>query len=225
MKLKDSIWILVFLGITSLFIITPTRLVFVELTGNFPYFMGFIKTAVLASMGEMLVKRLQTKRYFSGPSTVYKFIVWGFLGMAFVLVFKLFASGVIAAQAANLLPGLEDAGFGASLLTAFLTSALMNVIFAPTFMILHRITDNYIDLGEGKLTLIVKVKLTDAIAKIDWNVFFGFVILFTIPVFWIPAHTITFLLPEAFRVLMAAYLSIALGVILTFTKTLKQKKS
>jgi hypothetical protein len=40
----------------------------------------------------------------------------------------------------------------------------------------------------------------------------------TIPLFWIPAHTITFSLPPEYRVLMASFLSIALGGILAFAK-------
>jgi hypothetical protein len=36
----------------------------------------------------------------------------------------------------------------------------------------------------------------------------------TIPFFWIPAHTITFLLPADFRILFAAILGVALGIIL-----------
>jgi hypothetical protein len=36
----------------------------------------------------------------------------------------------------------------------------------------------------------------------------------TIPFFWYPAHTITFLLPSEQRVLFAALLGIALGVLL-----------
>jgi len=43
-----------------------------------------------------------------------------------------------------------------------------------------------------------------------WN----FIFKRTIPFFWIPAHTITFLLPPEFRVLFAALLGIALGLIL-----------
>ncbi|KGB23060.1 hypothetical protein AtDm6_1929 [Acetobacter tropicalis] len=34
--------------------------------------------------------------------------------------------------------------------------------------------------------------------------------------FWTPAHTITFLLPNIWRVVFAAYLSVALGAILSF---------
>jgi len=36
----------------------------------------------------------------------------------------------------------------------------------------------------------------------------------TIPFFWIPAHTITFLLPGEYRILFAAVLGIVLGVFL-----------
>ncbi|MFA5037710.1 MAG: hypothetical protein WC479_11105, partial [Candidatus Izemoplasmatales bacterium] len=152
------------------------------------------------------------------------FFVWGFLGVVFVLAFKLFASGVAAAQMANLLPSINQDTFWAILLTAFLISFLMNLLFAPTFMIVHRITDTFIELGEGRLHAIVKVRLNDVIERIDWKTFFSFVVFKTIPFFWIPAHTITFLLPENYRVLMAAYLSIALGVLLSAAKQLKIKK-
>ena len=40
----------------------------------------------------------------------------------------------------------------------------------------------------------------------------------TIPLFWIPAHTFTFLLPPELRILFAAFLSVALGAILAFAK-------
>ena len=36
----------------------------------------------------------------------------------------------------------------------------------------------------------------------------------TIPFFWVPAHTITFMLPPEYQIVMAAYLSVALGIIL-----------
>ncbi|GAB1473896.1 hypothetical protein MASR2M69_13370 [Bacteroidota bacterium] len=40
-----------------------------------------------------------------------------------------------------------------------------------------------------------------------------FVVGKTIPLFWIPAHTITFLLPDTYKVIFAASLSIVLGLI------------
>ncbi|MBE0701262.1 MAG: hypothetical protein IH571_06215 [Acholeplasmataceae bacterium] len=218
MKLKDFIWIGIISAITAIIIVPFTRGHFETATSNSPYLMGFIKTAVLATMGELLVNRIHQGIYFSGKGVALKFIVWGFLGVMFVLVFKVFAEGVSAAQQQGLLPQIIGNSLGASLLTAFLISLVMNLCFAPAFMILHRITDGFIELGEGSLRKLSKVRFSLVINRIDWSFFFGFVILKTIPIFWIPAHTITFLLPENYRVLMAAYLSIALGIILTLTK-------
>ena len=54
--------------------------------------------------------------------------------------------------------------------------------------------------------------------RIDWNGFVSFVVVKTIPLFWIPAHTVTFMLAPEYRVVVAAFLSIALGGILSFAK-------
>jgi hypothetical protein len=225
MKKMDGIWFLVLVSISCLFIISPTRIVFVELTTAYPYLMGFLKTAVLASMGELMAQRIKTGSYLSGQGKIAKFFVWGLLGMVFVLTFKLFAAGVSSAQTVGLLPTVAAGTFWGTLWTAFLISTLMNVLFAPTFMAFHRITDGFIELGEGKPGKIVKVRLSAVIERIDWRTFIGFVVLRTIPLFWIPAHTITFLLPEQFRVLMAAYLSIALGIILSLSSHMKAKST
>ena len=42
----------------------------------------------------------------------------------------------------------------------------------------------------------------------------GKVYKYTIPLFWIPAHTVTFLLPTEFRTLFAALLSVVLGLLM-----------
>jgi len=219
MKKTDGLWIFIIVLISSLFLLPTTRLLFETATGSHPYLMGFIKTAILASMGELMANRIRTGFYFTKKGMAAKFIVWGFLGMVFVLIFKLYASGVANAQTAGLLPSIAETGFPQSLLTAFLISLLMNITFAPTFMIFHHITDGFIELGEGNPIKIIKVEGSKVLEHINWNYFFSFVVLKTIPFFWIPAHTVTFLLPENYRVLMAAYLSIALGIILSLSKT------
>ncbi|MFH0767460.1 MAG: hypothetical protein V1920_05155 [Bacillota bacterium] len=165
-----------------------------------------------------MVHRIRKGTYFGDRGIVLKFMVWGILGMIFVIIFKVFASGVAAAQTARLLPFVTSASFFGLLLTAFMTSILMNVFFAPTFMLLHRITDRYIELGKGKINNILHVKFKDVVSHIDFHEFLRFVVLKTIPFFWIPAHTITFMLPENYRVLMAAYLSIVLGILLSLAK-------
>ena len=53
----------------------------------------------------------------------------------------------------------------------------------------------------------------------------GFVFKKTIPFFWIPAHTITFLLPGQYQVLFAALLGVALGIILSIAAVMSRKNN
>jgi uncharacterized membrane protein YeaQ/YmgE (transglycosylase-associated protein family) len=223
MKKLDLLFIAIFIGIITLLIITPTREFIASSSSNNPYLMGFIKTSILATYGELIASRIATKNYFSKKGIVYRFIIWGILGMAFVLVFKIFDQGVRASMLTGLLPSFTSETLLSNIFTAFSVSFFMNLIFAPTFMILHRVTDTLIDLGDGQINKILKVKGQDVIKTIDWQNFFGFVVLKTIPLFWIPAHTITFLLPENYRILSAGFLSIALGLILTLSKLKRSK--
>ena len=52
------------------------------------------------------------------------------------------------------------------------------------------------------------------IKEINWDQFIRVIVFKTIPLFWIPAHTITFLMPIEYRVIFAAILGIFLGLIL-----------
>lgn len=213
-----SIWFLVLACFAFLLIFKPTHEAFMATTKAHPYMMGFIKVSILASMGELLAIMILNGEFGLPKGMVFRTIIWGFIGMIFVIIFDIFAGGVAGSMTKGLLPSIAGNSFGAKLLGAFLISTFMNLFFAPTFMAFHRVTDTFIDLGEGKLDRILKVKLSDVIKKIDWNGFISFVVVKTIPIFWIPAHTVTFLLPSEYRVLMAASLSIALGGILAFAK-------
>lgn len=218
MKLKDFVFIFVLLLIT-LFIFLPfTNPIFVKLTTNYPYFMGFMKTMILASMGEILVRRIRTGTYFNDPGFLLKAVIWGLIGMTFVFVFPLFDGGINAIFDQQI---IFEVPFFNHLFYALIVSIAMNLIFAPTFMMLHRITDTYILLSQGSLLKMRSVSFNQVIDHIDFKFFFSFVILKTIPFFWIPAHTITFMLPATYRVLMASYLSMALGILLTLKKTSK----
>jgi hypothetical protein len=217
LKKLDFVWVGVLLAICAFLAVDSTRALFNAATTAHPYIMAFVKYAILATMGELLALRIVAGDWKKPAGLTYRAIIWGALGMVFVVIFKIFNKGVIAAQAEHLLPALES-GFGAAFLVSFLTSVFMNLFFAPTFMAFHRITDTYIDLGDGKLSKIFKVKLKDVVSKIDWNGFVSFVVVKTIPIFWIPAHSITFMLPETYRLIYAAFLSIALGGILAFSK-------
>lgn len=218
MKKGDFIWLAALFVIIFILISPYTHDGFVYATKTHPYLMGFVKVSILATMGEILALRIASGVYRRPTGMLYKFIVWGFLGMCFVLVFDIFAAGVANSMKTGLLPSLPKESFLAGALGAFFTSTFTNVIFAPTFMMLHRITDTFIDLGGGRIKNILNVRLSDVIRAIDWYGFVSFVVLKTIPIFWIPAHTITFMLVPEYRVLMAAFLSIALGGILAFAK-------
>lgn len=217
MRAGDWVWIGVLAGISACLLGPQTHEAFIASTRAHPYLMGFAKVGVLATMGEWLARRIAGGTWAAPTGFVWRFFVWGLFGMAFALVFDVFAEGTTAVIRKGLLPVFSD-GFPAALSRAFWTSTMMNLIFAPVFMALHRVTDGYIDAGHGRLEEILKVRLEGGVGRIDWPGFVSFVLLRTIPLFWIPAHTVTFLLPPEYRVLVAAYLSIALGGILAFAR-------
>lgn len=217
-KEYDLLWGLALLSVIFILVYPDTHALFLLATKEHPYIMGFAKVGILATMGELLAIRIISGNFKKPVGLIYRFIIWGFLGMVFVIAFDLFAFGVEGLIQKGLLPSASNNVFISKLITAFLTSTLINLLFAPGFMAFHRITDTYIDLGKGNIKSIMNVKLKEVIEQIDWYTFVNFVVLKTIPLFWIPAHTITFMLPSEYRILMAAMLSIALGAILASAK-------
>lgn len=213
--LGDVLSLLVLLAIFALLLFPPSRKVYVELNKAHPYLMGFVKVAILATFGEILSKRISLGRYEMPYGVHLRAIVWGLLGICFVAVFELFFSGTRALLEKGLLPFTPVAR---SFFQALYTSVFMNLMFAPVFMAAHRVTDAYIDLARGRVTDVFKVRFNHAIESVDWRYFVNFVLFKTIPFFWIPAHTVTFLLPENFRILTAALLSIVLGVLLSLRR-------
>ena len=82
-------------------------------------------------------------------------------------------------------------------------------------MTIHKITDAHIIKNEGSIRKFFRpIDMGASLKALNWDIQWNFVFKKTIPFFWIPAHTITFLLPETFRVLFASLLGIVLGVIL-----------
>lgn len=204
-------------GFAAILIIPASREVFKTLSNTHPYLMGFAKFALLATAGELLAVRLAKKEW-SLPSYVWaRFLIWGVIGVWITYMMKIFGAGVGALMASGLLPSPEHALLG-SFVKAFMISATMNLSFGPTFMALHKCSDTYLDIrATGKR----KITIANVIHKVDWEKFATFTLLKTVPLFWIPAHTLTFMLPAEYQVAMAAALSVALGIILN----LKRKKS
>jgi hypothetical protein len=212
MKKFDLLWIAVLAAIVAFLFYPDTNVIFINLTNHHPYLMGFAKFTILATMGELLALRVMSGDWKKPVGIFYRALIWGFLGIVITLAIKLFSIGVDGMIAKGLIIKTGLVG------TAFIKSILINLIFAPSFMAFHRITDTYIDLGKGKIGGILKVKLADAVKNIDWYGFVSFVILRSVPIFWIPAHTVTFSLQPQYQVFVAALLSIALGGILAFAK-------
>lgn len=234
MKRQDWILILCVVVVLTPFFIPATGCFdwFKASTAAHPYIMAFFKFAILATLGEMLALRIRKGVYNEpGFGILPRMIVWGFLGMAITMAMRIFSTGTpcFLAQVAG--HGKEETLLLSAQLTdifnspafswgklgiAFAVSVLMNSIFAPVMMTFHKCTDIHItDNGGTVRGLLRPMKMREIISqKVNWDVQWNLVIKKTIPLFWFPAHTITFILPPTFQVLFAALLGVALGLIL-----------
>jgi hypothetical protein len=183
--------------------------------------LSFIKFAVLATLGEIIALRMRTGSFIQKNFGVLpRAIVWGLFGIVIGWAFVVFSAGVPALlislgwhDAATL---FTAAGFSfGKLCVAFCVSVAMNTIFAPVFMSFHKITDMHIARYKGSMRCFLHpIDITRSFRELNWEMLWNFVFKKTIPFFWYPAHTITFMLPAEWRVLFAAFLSIALGILL-----------
>lgn len=188
-----------------------------QITALHPLISSFIKFGILATFGEVIAFKIRTKKW---PGTDFgilpKAIVWGFLGIFIMYAFKIFATG-IPNLTGKILPIFNNPSID-KILTAFYISFFMNIIFAPVMMVTHKITDIKIEANRGNfLSVFKKPSVQESLSLVKWEKMWGFVIKKTIPIFWIPAHTITFLLPASYRILFAAILSVILGIILAIS--------
>ena len=228
MKKADWILIACVAAVAALFAIPQTRCAegFDWATRNHPYIMAFFKFAILATLGEMLALRIREGVYNKpGFGVVPRMMVWGFLGMCIAMAMVIFKVGVPAFlgslgwSEASALFAAAEFSWG-KLGVAFAVSVLMNSIFAPVMMTFHKCTDIHIlDNGGTVRGLLRPMKMREIFAhKVNWDMQWNFVIKRTIPLFWFPAHTITFILPPTLQVLFAALLGVALGLILALKK-------
>lgn len=181
---------------------------------------SFFKFAVLSTLGELLGLRISSGSYYrKGFGVMPRAFVWGIFGMAINMAFVIFSTGIPAfagylgvENPAGIMSGNISVG---KVALAFAISVAMNSIFAPVFMTLHKITDTHILATGGTMRgLFSPIPMGEILQNINWKVQWGFVFKKTIPLFWFPAHTVTFLLPEDMRVIFAALLGVVLGLIL-----------
>lgn len=219
MKRNDLIVIVVaVLILLPFFVFDSVYQFYISFNAQHGMITSFIKFAILSTFGECIGLRIRTGNYNQkGFGILSRAIVWGFLGLTIKLSFVLFANGIPPFLEYLGVPEAKAAMGGAltlkKVLIALAISTGMNVIFAPVMMTTHKITDTHISLSGG--TLFKRINIGDIMQNhINWKVQWNFVFAKTIPLFWIPAHTISFLLPVDFQTLFAAFLGIALGVIL-----------
>ena len=162
---------------------------------------AFIQFFIFGTLGEV-VGIMVAKRKLSNNALEWllKALVWGVLGILVKYAFKGFSGFVDNLVHSDFLPGIfgPDRGSNVLILRAFALSLFMNAQFGPLLMFLHRTTDNLITKSRGYSGIDKSLK--------------------TLAWFWLPAHTVTFSLPTDYQIGAAALLSVALGVIMGFTK-------
>ncbi len=230
MKKQDIIFAFGFILLFLPFFISQTVFDFyIDFNKAHGMITSFVKFAILATLGEVIGLRLRTGNYYKlGFGILPRAIVWGFLGLTIKLAFVIFATGTPIFLAYLGVEGAADTMKGGftlnKFLVAFSISAAMNLIYAPVMMTLHKITDIHIVDNGGTVSGFLKpIQISKIFINLNWDVQWNFVFKKTIPFFWIPAHTITFLLPPDFQVLFAAILGIVLGVLLAIA-SLKSSK-
>ena len=216
------------LAITAIFLpfalCTPLYEWYKDFNAAHGMMMSFLKFAILSTMGEMLGCRISTGQYVTPTFGVMpRMVVWGVLGMGINMAMIIFSKGTpMFMEYMGMTSAAESFTAEAfsmdKLWVALAVSVAMNTIFAPVFMTLHKITDAHIAAHGGSLkALVTPIHMAQRFANINWEAQWGFVFKKTIPFFWYPAHTVTFLLPSEQRVLFAALLGIALGVLLALS--------
>ncbi len=195
-----------------------------------PYLLAFLKFAILSTLGEMIGLKIKSGKFtFPAFGIAPRAILWGLYGVWIAIAMKTFANGAPAMVESLGVEGVRAAMVGEfsalKLLGAFSISVMMNSLFAPVFMTLHKVTDAHIVENGGSICCLLRpINMRESLAKLDWSTQWGFVFKRTIPIFWVPAHTITFLLPADFQVLFAAALSIVLGVLLSIAVVITRNK-
>ncbi len=160
-----------------------------------PITSAMLQFAILGTFGEIISKWIVQKSFkypFSPLMTIWKMIVWATLAIGIKYAFKGFGGFLQSLMDSGMWPAFSERSFG----FAFSLSALMNLQFGLFLVLIHRVLDNIPE----------KVK--------NWkNLHKGF---YSLLWFWIPAHTVTFMLQDDLRIGLAAVWSVALGLILGF---------
>lgn len=196
---------------------------YISLNIEHGFIAAFCQFAILSSVGELIGLRISRGAYIhKNYGILPRAIVYGCLGITINAAFIIFSSGVPALLAYSGLPNASAILAGdlseQKVFVAFSISTLTNLIYAPLMMTVYKLADMHITNRGGAISsLYTSINIGELMSSLDWHTQWHVVFKKTIPLFWIPAHTITFLLPAEMRVLFAAMLGVALGVVMAVT--------
>ena len=166
---------------------------YVELVKAYPLYTAMLQFAVLGTFGDIISKWMQQGKVFmpyKAQILILKMLEWAFLAIAIKYAFVCFQGFVDSLVSHQLLPELGLFG------RAFAVSVAMNLQFGLLLVMLHRFLDN----------AIAQQNNWKNIDKGMWSLIW----------FWIPAHTVTFMLDKPYQIGLAAIWSVVLGLILGY---------
>src|SRR6056297_2347219 len=161
----------------------------IDFVKTYPILSAMVQFAVLGTIGEFLGTAIRKGKitFFSFKITLGKMLIWAILAVMIKYAFVGFTGFVNELVAHAMLPNF---------FLPFFISAFMNLLFGPLLIFSHRAMDNFLEKKQNRKGL------KGAVFTLIW--------------FWIPAHTVTFLSPEIWRITLAAVWSVVLGIILGF---------
>jgi len=166
---------------------------YVELVKEYPIYSAMVQFAILGTLGDIFSKWVQQGKVhkpYKVSVILLKMLEWAIIAVTIKYAFTGFQGFIDSLIAHNLLPELSNFG------RAFTVSVTMNLQYGLFLVIFHRFLDNVIA------------------KQHNWkNIDKG---MFSLIWFWIPAHTITFMLEKPFQIGLAALWSVVLGFILGY---------
>ena len=166
---------------------------YVNFVTGFPYLSAVIQFAILGTLGEYVSNRLRKDgKPFTVKTAAGKAMVWMILAVAIKTAFIGF-DGFVAALVLNGV--LPESFYNNEVLNAATKSVSMNLQFGPFMVLFHRLLDNLVS-GEKNWK-----NLDKALLSLFW--------------FWMPVHTVTFILPKVYQIGLAAVWSFVLGLLLS----------
>ena len=176
--------------------------IYISWVSNNPLLSAAIQFGILGTLGEFISAAIKNKKITpigNWWQTIAKVIAWALLGIIIKYGFVGMKGAVRALIDHHLFPQFFSTGLG----WAFSVSVITNLFFGPQMMFIHRLEDNLIAY-KWDLT-----GLQNAFLTLIW--------------FWIPAHTVTFMLPKEMQIGLAAIWSVMLGIIMGITAPKKIK--